>query len=185
MKIIIAPYAAKLRNGLRNPKDYPHFAEVVTMLHANGHKVVQIGVTGEDRIEGVDQFITDWPFVKIRELIAECAVWVSGDSFLSHLCHYYRLQPGVVLWGKSNPQIFGYPSNENLFVSESNFRQFPYDMWEAETYDESVFVPPRQVIWAVERLIKRDSASVESSYGVRLVPRGVQLATEEAVKSTS
>ena len=42
--IIIAPFAKKLLNGKKNPKNYPFWREVIYELP--GH-VVQVGVDGE------------------------------------------------------------------------------------------------------------------------------------------
>jgi len=153
VKILIAPYPAKLPSGAKSAKEYPHWPELVTMLKANEHHIIQIGIQGEQRIEGVDEFRIGLPLTRIRDLVGECDVWVSVDSFLPHLCAYYKLKNGVVLWGKSSPYIFGYPENENLFVSEKNFRQFQYCDWHNEPHDPSVFVPARQAVWAVERIL--------------------------------
>jgi ADP-heptose:LPS heptosyltransferase len=189
MKILIAPYAAKLRNGSTSAKQYPHWPELVSMLRANGHEILQIGVQGEQRIEGVDQFIVGWPFEKIRQLMDDCVAFVSVDSWFPHFAHYHRLKNGVVLWGKSSPRIFGYPDNENLFVSESNFRSHQYKDWENEPYDESVFVPPRQVVWAVERLIQRvnhaSTQSLRPEIGAGIISDRVQLAESQTLEVTT
>jgi ADP-heptose:LPS heptosyltransferase len=154
-QIIIAPFAAKLRSGNRNPKNYPHFAELVARLNANSHEIIQIGVTGEDRIEGVEQHVLDWPFEKLKDLINDSDTWVSVDSWLPHFCHCYRLKPGIVLWGKSSPRIWGYDENENLWGGEHNLRPFQYKNWEEEEYDEKVFPSVMQIVWAVERRVTK------------------------------
>lgn len=153
MRVLIAPYPAKLRNQPISAKHYPSWPELVSMLKVNGHEIIQIGVQGEERIEGVDQFVVGWPFDKIKTLMESCDTFVSVDSWFPHFAHYHRLKPGVVLWGKSNPRVWGYAENENLIVGEDKFRQFQYMDWESEPHDPSVFVPPRQVAWAVERLL--------------------------------
>lgn len=181
-KILIAPYAAALRNGSTSAKQYPHWPELVAMLKANGHELVQIGIQGEQRIDGIDQFIIGWPFEKIRELMGQCATFISVDSWFPHFCNYHRLKNGVVLWGKSSPRIFGYPDNENLFVSDSNFRLHQYKDWESEPHDPAVFVPPRQVVWAVERMIQKadyvHAESLESADRPRSLSPIVQMERE-------
>lgn len=162
-RILIAPYPAKLRNQPVSAKHYPSWSELVFMLKANGHEIIQIGVKDEPRINGVDQFIVGWPFPKIRTLMEECDTFISVDSWFPHFAYYYRLPRGVVLWGKSNPAIWGYPENENLFVSEANFRQWQYQDWESEPHDLSVFVPARQVVWAVERVLHGRTQAAESA----------------------
>jgi len=162
-KIIIAPYPARMRDGSRSAKSYPYWVELIAMLKANSHEVVQIGVTGEDRLDGVDAFLTNAPFSVLREVIDGADTWVSVDSWLPHFCNAYGLKRGVVLWGKSNPAIWGYEGNENLFQSVSNFRSFQFQQWEGEPYDATVFVHPRQVVWAVERVLLANKQSVVES----------------------
>lgn len=153
-KIVIAPYAAKLRSGNRNPKNYPYWVELIQRLNANGHEVVQIGAAGEELIEGTSERIIGWPFSKLRDVINNADLWISVDSWLPHFCHCERLKSGVVIWGKSSPQVWGYPDNENLFVSTEHFRPFQFQHWETEPYDPNVFPPVMQVVWAVERKLK-------------------------------
>src|SRR5438128_1845698 len=105
MRIILAPYSAKLPSGKTNPKNFPFWAEVVEKLKAEGHEIIQIGVQGEQRIDDVDQFVIGWPFAKIRDLILECDTWLSIDSWLPHFCYTERLKPGVVIFGQSDPRI--------------------------------------------------------------------------------
>lgn len=176
-KILIAPYPTALRSGILNAKSYPHWPELVSMLKRNGHEIIQIGIQGEQGIGEVDQFIIGWPFPKIRTLMEECDVFISVDSWFPHFAHYYRLPRGVVLWGKSNPAIWGYSENENLFVSEANFRQWQYQDWESEPHDPSVFVPARQVVWAVERILHGRSENLRPKNRQIVIRDGTQMAT--------
>ena len=48
--IILAPYSRNLRNGKRNPKNYPFFKELVEELKKLGHTIIQIGIEGETEI---------------------------------------------------------------------------------------------------------------------------------------
>lgn len=153
MKIAIAPYAAKLPTGLRNAKNYPWWPELVALLNAQGHEVVQLGITGEDRIEGVGQFIQGFPLEKLIDVIRSCATWISVDSWLSHFCATMRLQPGIVIWAQSNPRIWGYHHNTNLLKSKEYLRPFQYAPWYDVPYNEDAFVSPEVVVEAVnERL---------------------------------
>src|SRR5258705_2027092 len=114
MKILISPYAARLPTGNRNPKDFPYWAKLIELLNAEDHEVIQIGVTGESRLEGVAQFIQNWPLDKLINLIRDCDQWISCDSFLPHFCATERLRPGIVIWSVSSPKIWGYKHNTNL-----------------------------------------------------------------------
>lgn len=151
-KILISPYSAKLRNGQPNPKNYPHWPRLVQLLSQSGYEVIQIGIAGEDRIESVSQFIIGWPFDKLRQLAEDCATWISVDNFFPHFANCERLKPGIVLFGQSDPRIFGYPQNGNLLRGRDYLRQFPYDIWEAATYRADAFVYPENVMLHIHRL---------------------------------
>ncbi len=144
--IIISPYSARLRNGQRNPKNYPHFPEVIDLLKAAGFLSIQIGVPGEARISGAHDFLIDQPPAALSNLVSEAAGWISVDNFFPHFCNALNLKPGVVLFGQSNPQIFGYPHNVNLLKSVDYLRARQFDNWETAAYSIEAFVEPEQVI---------------------------------------
>lgn len=128
-QVLIAPYSVKLPNGRPSPKNYPHWKKLVELLVESGYEVIQIGVKGEERIDGVGQFITNWPFSKIKDLVNASAVWISVDSWLPHFCHCERLKRGIVLFGQSDPRVFGYSNNINLLRGRDYLRQFQYQSW--------------------------------------------------------
>jgi len=152
MKIIIAPYAAALRNGSPNPKNWGYFPELVADLKRAGYEVIQIGVQGEQRINGVDQFIIGWPFRKLRELFNDADCWVSVDSVIPHFCYCERLKPGVVIFTQSDPVVWGHSRNINLLRDRKYLRQFQYDSWESCEYNPQAFVTPDKVVHAVYEL---------------------------------
>ena len=84
MKIVIAPFSARRRDGKPCAKDYPvrWWEQVVAKLNAVGAEVIQIGIVGEQRIEGVSQFIVNWPLDKLRDLMLD-AVPYSSASILA------------------------------------------------------------------------------------------------------
>ena len=84
LKIIVSPYSAKLTSGNRNPKDFPAWPEVVSLLKAKGYEVIQIGAEGEERIAGTDQHITNWPVEKLRELFNQAETYIAVDNFCQH-----------------------------------------------------------------------------------------------------
>lgn len=153
MKVLLAPYAAKLPTGSINPKNYPHWPQVVAALSTQGCEVIQIGKNDEPRIEGAGQYIVNWPLDKLRKLVEECAAWLSVDSFLPHFCATERLQPGVVVWSQSDPSIWGYPHNINLIKSRAYLRQFQYAPWYETTFNPEAFVEPEVVVAAVNELL--------------------------------
>lgn len=152
MKIVISPYSAKLRSGNRNPKEFPYWSKLVSLLRKEGYEVLQLGITGETLIEGVDNAIIDWPFTKIKDLINDVALWISCDSWLPHFCHCEKLKPGIVLFGQSDPLVFGYPENTNLLRGGDFLRRFQFQTWEETEYQPAAFVYAEQVLDAVRKL---------------------------------
>lgn len=141
MKILIAPYSQKLRNGKRNPKEYPYWPELVALL--KNHTITQIGVEGEQGL--VPDFRKGLPYKEIKALINECHIWISVDSFLPHLAQFTN-KSGVVLWGPSDPLIYGYPNNNNILKDRACLRPDQFNIWEALEYDPNKFVKAYEVI---------------------------------------
>lgn len=152
MRIVIAPYPAKLRNGKTSPKLYPYWPKLVSLLNQEGYEVVQIGVSGERPIEGVSQFLAELSFHEIRDLINESALWISVDSWLPHFVHCEKLKPGIALFGQSDPRIWGYPENTNILRGRDFLRRYQYDTWEAAEYLPQAFVYAENVMPAVRKL---------------------------------
>lgn len=149
MRVLIAPYAATLPSGTRNPKNWPWFTELVAQLNAEGHEVLQIGTANEAKVEGVAHFIQDWPLSKLAQLACSCDTWVSVDSFWPHYCHTHHLLSGIVIWGQSDPRIWGHPENVNLIKDRKYLRQFQYAPWWDATYNEDAFVSLEIVLTAI------------------------------------
>lgn len=149
MNIAIAPHAAKLPTGIRNAKDYPWWRELVAALNAEGHVVTQLGVKGEDRIDGVGRYVQGFPLDKLVDVIRECDTWISVDSWLPHFCATMRLQPGIVIWGQSNPKVWGYPTNINLLKSPEYLRPYQYAPWFDIQHTDDCFVEPDVVLEAL------------------------------------
>lgn len=152
MKILISPYPARLFDGRTSPKAYPHWTKLVQLLNKEGYEVVQIGVSGEDRIDDVAQFVTNFPFRKLRDMVNECALWIATDNFFPHFVHCERLKPGIVLWGPSDPRIFGYPENINLLRGRDFLRPNQYQSWTEWQWNPQSFVFAENVIPSVVKL---------------------------------
>lgn len=149
MKVCIAPYAARMPNDLPNPKNPPWWAELVAMLNAEGHEVIQLGVKGEPRIDGVGQCIQNFPLDKLINVIRDCDMWISVDSWLPHFCATMRLQSGIVIWAQSNPKIWGYKHNVNLLRDKAYLREYQYAHWWDCPYNADAFVTPATVMDAL------------------------------------
>lgn len=152
LELIISPYSSKLSNGQVNAKSYPYWNKLVYLLSKEGYEIIQIGVAGEDRIEGVSQFVQGWPFAKLRTLVADCAGWISVDNFFPHFVHCERLKPGIVLWGPSDPRIWGYPENINLLRGRDFLRPHQMQTWNEWDYNPQAFVYAENVVPHVHKL---------------------------------
>jgi ADP-heptose:LPS heptosyltransferase len=138
--IIIAPYAQKLRNGKENPKNYPHWAKLVKLIK---EPIVQVGVKEEPQL--VDDFRPNLSLTELAELAKECRTWISVDSFFQHFCWDLK-KPGIVIWGPSDPKIFGHLENINLLKDRKYLTPNPFLMWEMTEYDPNRFVLPKEII---------------------------------------
>jgi len=142
--IVISPWSRKLRNGVtRNPKDYPYWKELVKELKKT-YKVIQVGVKGEELI-GADEVKFDLSLEELRKLIKNCATWISVDNFFQHLAWSIG-KVGIVLFGQSDPNIFGHKENTNMLVGREQLRKFQFDIWERADYKEEAFVLPEAVL---------------------------------------
>ena len=144
--IIIHPWAQKLRNNNMNAKNYPYWNELITLIP---DQIIQIGIEGEEQL--VPIFKKKLSILELVSLIDECDAWISIDSFFQHLAWAHN-KPGVVIFGKSDPNIFGHKENINLLKDRLYLREHQFDIWEAEEYNKNVFVKPEVVIESLNKL---------------------------------
>lgn len=147
MKILIHPYTSKLPNGQRNAKQYPYFRELGVLLHQDKNILHQIGIEGEEGLNW-DEFIKDLKMDEIRELLPQYDFFISCDSFLQHIAASINFR-GVVIWSKSDPEIFGYPLHVNIY-NPLWFRQNQHAVWYGEPYEEDKF-PSYQEVYDIIR----------------------------------
>ena len=138
--IIISPWSQKLRNGKENPKNYPYWPELISLIDDH---IVQVGVDNEKIL--VDDYRFNLSLKELECLVKSCETWIAVDSFFQHFCWDIG-KPGIVLWGQSDPLIFGHPENINLLKDREYLRQNQFHLWEDATYKKEVFVDPIEVI---------------------------------------
>lgn len=141
--IIIAPWARGMRNGMRHPKNYPWWPEVISQID---EEVIQVGSSGEDQVAPV--FHQNLKLTDLAELVKICKTWIGIDSFFQHFC-WDLGKPGIVLFGQSDPNIFGHPENINLLKDRSYLREKQFWLWEQCEFREDSFVEPKVVIDAL------------------------------------
>jgi len=151
-RIILSPFSRPLRNGKRNPKNYPYWESVISILQRKKIHVIQIGVTGEEKLNA-NEFAFDKSLKELEELVNECKTWSSVDNFFQHFC-YLLGKPGVVVFGRSDPKIFGHELNDNLIKNRSYLREKQFNFWEQVDYSEECFVDP---ILVVDTILRRVS----------------------------
>lgn len=149
--ILIFPWAKKLRNGeKRNPKDYPFWPELIELLKKDffekkeSSKIIQVSLSGEDIIGG-DELVLDKSFKEISEMIKNCDLVITVDSMASHLSWYLKKR-AVVLFGQSDPKIFGHFENLNLLKDRKYLRKDPFNIYEGLPCNDEAFYKPEEVI---------------------------------------
>jgi ADP-heptose:LPS heptosyltransferase len=152
--VLLSPYAQALRNGKENPKNFPYWAELVTLLCGSNLKIVQIGANKDKPIPGVTDFKQGLKLSQIRKLLEECDTWISVDSFLQHMNHNYNRKQGVVIFSQSSPDIFGYKENVNLLKHKKYLREKQFWLWEQCEYNKDAFVTAEAVHAAVLKVLR-------------------------------
>ena len=138
--IIISPYSKALLSGKQNPKNYPYWEELIAQID---EPIVQVGIAGEKQL--VKDFRQNLRISELRELIQECRIWISCDSFFQHL-GWDEGKQGIVLWSVSDPLIYGHPENINLLKDRSYLTPNQFLWWESTEHKNERFVKPKEVL---------------------------------------
>lgn len=138
--IIISPYSKLLPEGKTNPKNYPYWKDLVKLIN---EPIVQVGLDHEEKI--VDDFRPNLSLEKLTDLVLECKTWISVDSFFQHFC-WDLGKPGIVLWGQSDPLIFGHLENTNLLKSRNYLLEKQFFLWSEVKYRYDCWVPPQEIV---------------------------------------
>lgn len=144
MKILLSITSQLMPTGYVSAKEYPYTKELVDLLLAEGHEIYQIGSSERERL--VNNYLCNLPMSEILELLKSCDTFIGIDSFLQHMNDCYLQKKGIVLWGKSDPYIFGYDYNENLYAGTCYFRKLQYNTWYNEKAIPQSFVKPEKII---------------------------------------
>lgn len=138
--IILSPFAKKMRNGELHPKDYPFWNEVVLKIK---EPIIQIGIEGEQQL--VSDFRKNLSLTELEKLVHECKTWLGVDSFFQHFAWDLK-KPGIVLFGQSDPNIFGHHENINLLKDRKYLRENQFWWWEQCTARDDCWVSPNEVL---------------------------------------
>lgn len=156
-RILISPCSQKLRvkenESLRNnPKNYPYWLQVIESLKTKGYTTLQVGVAGEPDFKA-DELYKGLSLHNLHNLLCTCDTWISVDNFFGHFATYYK-KPGIVIFGRSDPKLFGYEQNINLLKDRKYLRQNQFDIWENDIFTEEAFVAADVVVDAVEEMLQ-------------------------------
>ena len=108
--------------------------------------MIQVGIEGEEQL--VPDFRKNLSMVELSKLVNECDTWIGVDSFGQHFC-WDLGKYGVVLWGQSDPNIFGHPENTNLLKDRKYLREKQFWLWEQTNLIPESFVDPEIVVKAL------------------------------------
>lgn len=140
--IIISPWAKELISKKPNPKS-PSLMWWKILVSKITEPIVQIGVTGEKQL--VSDFRPNLSMNQLISLLDECRTFITIDSFFQHLA-WDQNKPGIVIWGQSNPKIYGHDIHTNLLKGKEYLMPDQFLMWDLVKYRDDCFVEPQEVI---------------------------------------
>ncbi len=150
MKLLLGLCAASgpSLGGKPSPKDYPHAKELAELLETD-HEVIQLG--GQDDVQVAKDVRRNLPHEQVGELIKWSDTGVCVDSYLQH-AFWERRKKAIVLFGISDPIIFGHPENVNLLRDRKYLRPRQYDLYYVNEYCNEAFVTPQEVVKALSEI---------------------------------
>lgn len=156
MKIILFPYAKTMRDGRAHPKNYPWWPELVKMLEADGHELIQVGLEHEPKL--VSDFRANLSIPELEQLVQSADTWIGVDSFGQHL-GWSLSRRGLAIFGPSDPLIFGHKENVNVLKDRKYLREQQFWWWEQTEFVEESFSSPQEVYEIfVKNFVKKDHA---------------------------
>jgi len=132
--IIISRGVKPLRNGKKSAKEYPYWDELIKLLEKNY----------------IVKEVIHEPFDVLEKMLKEAYAVICCDSFLQHFCWSIGVK-AIVLWGTSDPLIFGHKENINVLKHRSYVRKNQFDNWENDEYNPNAFVTPQEVLLYIPR----------------------------------
>jgi len=145
-------------NGDDNPKAWPvsHVEALMNLAPEHDYRIV--GAEGSailqnpkiTAVKGTRKELLDYIDKNVDLVIAI-------DSWIQHLVALNTSKPMIVLFSRSNPEIFGHKRSGviNLFESEDYFRSEPFYSWIGERVMPEALVSPEQVARSIGLLKRR------------------------------
>lgn len=126
-----------LLNGNLSAKHYPYWQHLIGILQWEGIEVHQFG------IESDMDFFCDKRFClslkETEEKIKEYDLFISVDTWIHHMIDVKNIDiKGIVLFGQSDPRIFGSNKFINLYKDEY-LRKNQHYVWVNQKYIKEAF----------------------------------------------
>ena len=160
MNLLFAPFAARgpSLGGKPSPKDYPSPKELCELLEKD-HEVIQ--VAGNDDLQVAKDVRRNLPHEQVCELVKWSDTGVCVDSYLQHT--YWSLgKPAIVLFGISDPVIFGHPENLNLIRDRAYLRPNQFDLYYLTDYKPEAFVSPNEILDSLNSIGKQEACETRT-----------------------
>ena len=160
MIVIISPYSQKMpesqAKGKNNPKNYPYWEQFISLLKQARPEVqvIQIGVKGEEELKGVDVVMHNLAPEQLLKLTQTSSAWLSVDNFFQHFCAYYKIPNGFVVFGQSDPNIFGHKFNTNVLKNPKYLRPRQFQFWWQTEYKADAFIEAEELLKIVLPTLK-------------------------------
>ena len=104
----------------QNAKNYPYIQELCDLLIKDGYHLIQVGLGSEKRLTGCE-YRFDMPLMDLEKLLKDTGYFLAVDNFLHHAAHSLGIS-GIVLFGPSDPEVFGYKDQVNIIKDRSLIR---------------------------------------------------------------
>lgn len=108
------------KEGGASAKDYPYMQALCDLYIKDGYRLIQIGVGNEPKLTGCEH-VFDKHLLDIEKLLKDTGYFIAVDNFLHHMASAVGVT-GMVLFGPSDPQVFGYPDQVNIIKDRSLLR---------------------------------------------------------------
>jgi len=104
----------------------------------NIYNIIQICEGNELKLNNCYDYQFNLSLKSLYDLSKSSDLFISVDNFYPHFCNMYNMY-GIVIFGKSDPDIFGYPKNINILKDRKYLRSNQFDIWEHDEFDANAF----------------------------------------------
>lgn len=111
----------------------------------DNHEIIQIGVEGEERL--VDKCYFNLPAKELIKITSDMDRFISVENFFPHFVNYnFPEKKGIVIFSKSDPEIFGYQQNINYLKDKKYLRWDQFGPWEYTDFIKESFPEPIDIL---------------------------------------